>query len=100
VTKTEKSLLLYIECRATDHTGTIDSRQINDEERQILEKWHGKKFIVFGRIAFKDIGQKSITNYVVLSDEAWELASKLRRERADRMWGNRTWRTADEYRTS
>jgi len=89
MTKDEKSILLYLESCATDDIGRIDSRKINDIDLEIMKKWNKSGFISFGRLRSADIKSGSFkATWVKLSDEAWETAFKLRKERALRMEKN------------
>jgi len=97
-TRDEKTLLLFLETCAVDHSGRIDIRHMNKDDVQIAEAWHHVGYIEFGRIAFKNI-TGHYTNFVKLSDEAVMDAHQLRKERAMRCWNKRTWMTAKEYRT-
>lgn len=72
MTKAENSLLLYFEARATDHCGTVDRQQMNDEDREIAERWDDEGFVKYGMFG------------VVLSDEAIDAAHQLRKERIRR----------------
>ena len=98
-TQDEGSLLLYLETRAVDHDCRIDHRHLNDDDRVILKRWVETGIVEYGRVAsqrdpFGNV--QPAQNYVRLSEEAWELAHRLRRERADRRWANRTWQTTQE----
>lgn len=97
LTKLQQGLLLYIECRCVDHYGTIDGRNINDEEREQLEKWAEEKFIVYQRIGSHWVS-RGFGTCVKLSEEAWRLAHMIRRERGARMLAERWFKTTDELR--
>lgn len=86
--KDERSLLLYIETCAVDNNLKLDTRKLNDADWKILEIWKVMGFINHGRIRFKSIKNPFQTQWVELSDPAWELAHKERRERANRMLRN------------
>lgn len=99
LTKNEISLLLYLETRAVDHVGKVDMSRMNKEEFNICKEWAKEKFIHFGRIASKDIHKDSgLTNWVVLSEEAWEIAHAKRKKRFVRSYKERKWITTAELR--
>jgi hypothetical protein len=92
----ERSLLLFLETRAVDHGGLVDTVHMNEDDVEIAKRWTKEGFLEYGRVCAADV--KSCTAWVELSEEAWELAHKERRARADRMWAKRTWRSTAEYR--
>jgi hypothetical protein len=96
LTRNEQSQLLYLETRAVAYSGVVDTRMMNDGDMEIVKKWHEEGFIEFGRICFAD--RNFGTNYCHLSEEAWALAHALRKERAERGWKNRRWKTTEEFR--
>jgi hypothetical protein len=124
MTKDERSLLLYLETCAVDHTGKVDGIKMNDEDRAIAERWAQEGFIKYGRVCAADafpcatapeeeflteededegssaplLPRSSKLNWVQLSEEAWTLAHAERRARAERLWAKRDWRTTEEYR--
>jgi len=85
LTRDEKSLLLYFETCAVDNLGNVDSRRMNETDFEIAEKWNKSEFIEL------NLDQEVCANWVVLSEEAWEVVSKLRREKAERMFEKRDW---------
>lgn len=100
-TKDKRSLLLYLETRAVDHGGRIQDANMNADDFALAERWAETGYIEFGRIASEDLTGGAITaslHWCHLSSEAMDDAHRLRRERADRMWANRTWRTTAEKR--
>lgn len=97
MTKTEISLLLYLETRAVDHAGRINSQHINDDDLNILFKWKEEGFVESGRICFDDC--KNYENmWVRLSPDALKIAYQERCAKADRMWNNKTYTTTEEKR--
>lgn len=96
-TKDEKSLLLYLESRAVDYGGAVDSSHMNAEDFQLARRWNDSGFIRFGRIYSKDV-TGNLTNWVILSDEAWAEAHAERRARNARMQSAKTkfWTGFDE----
>jgi len=97
MTKDERGLLLYLESRAVDYGGRVDQRMMNADDFKIAEKWDSENFISFGRIVFRNINSQG-ANWVKLSEEALDLAHEERKERAKRMWENRTWISTDDSR--
>lgn len=92
------STLLYIEARAVDHSGSLKSENMNDDDFQTLKEWQDRNLIEFGRIAFKEQGKAGgATHWVRLSPEIRRAASIERDKRQDRLWLKRSWKTADEY---
>lgn len=93
MTKDELSLLLYLEACAVDHGGKVEAIRMNEGDFDIAERWKRTGFIQFGRI-FADAIRKSrgravVTNWVVLSESAWQAAHAERRARALRMFEQR-----------
>lgn len=100
-TKDERSLLLYLETRAVDHGGRIQDANMNADDFALAKRWVEAGYIEFGRIAFEDLrgGERTVSaHWCHLSPEALEDAHRLRRERAERMWASRTWRSTAEKR--
>ncbi len=97
--KDEVSLLLFLETRAVDHGGRVDSRFMNESDAAIAKKWSEMGFVRFGRIASEDCNANG-SNWVELSDDAWGEVSALRMERAKRNWKNRRFETTEEKRAS
>jgi len=99
MTKDEISLLLYLECRAVDHSGRVDTIHMNAEDMKIAERWAMEGFIKFGRIAFVNLTKGcGGTHWCNLSDVAWRVAAAERKARAWRLWTKRTWETAEEIK--
>lgn len=97
MTKKEKSLLLYLETRAVDYSGRVDSKYMNDEDFTLAKSWNEEGFIQFGRVS----AEYNITQgmyWCKLSEEAWKLASDERRNRAEGGWKSRWWKTTEEQR--
>jgi len=96
MSKDEKSLLLYLETRAVDYGGKVDTRHMNDIDFDIAKEWNREGFVKFGRIKSDDIMQPNENHYCVLSDEAFELAHQERKNRSIRMWAKKRWKTTEE----
>lgn len=99
LTKTEKSLLLFLECAAVDHAGIYRPESTNAEDCKLMDTWRDQGFIEHGRVASKWL-KEGRTVWVYLSAEAFKLAHELREERALRMWGNKTYGTTHELRAA
>lgn len=84
MTKDERSLLLYLETRAVDYGGKIDTRHMNKEDIDTAKGWNKEGFLWFGRIKFHDIAYH-MTHWCELSDEAWSLAHQERKARYKRI---------------
>lgn len=83
LTQAEQSILLYVEACAVDRKGLLDSMSMDDEDFAILERWDKSGFVRFGRLASKDIEitYTSCRSYWCdLSDEAWMMAHRERKE--------------------
>lgn len=89
-TREEDSLLLFLETCAVDF-GYVDVRHMNTEDMIIAERWNKDGFIIFRRMPFRWIEKlgcragKRNTHYVVFTPEAFNIAHKLRCERAGRV---------------
>lgn len=90
MTKEEKSLLLFLETRAVDYGGRVNTLHMNGEDFDIAKRWDEEGFVGFGRIVARNHNSDG-SHWVKLSDEAWKLAHKERKARAKRMWDNKTW---------
>lgn len=96
MTKDERSLLLFLETRATDHGGKVATVHMNKEDFEIAERWTAKGFVEFRRIPFHDINNKVprpkvCTYFVTLSEEAWTAAHAERRARCKRIRSKIGW---------
>ena len=82
----KNSLLVYLETCAVDYSGKVVGARMNAEEIEQARQWHEEDYLQFGRLPFKDIPKQmaATTHWVVLSDNAWQDAHRLRRERSDR----------------
>jgi len=95
MSKDERSLLLYLECRSVDYGGRVDALHMNAEDLTIAKKWNEEGFIEFGRIVYRNITNAG-TQFVKFSEEAWKLAHEERRARFNRMWLKRDWISTKE----
>lgn len=90
MSKVQRSLLLFLETCAVDHTGRVNSVHMNEDDFAIAEQWNKEGFIEFGRIYSKDCNHQGC-HWCKLSEQAFQLAHQERRERAHRMWVCKTW---------
>lgn len=94
LTKDERSLMLYLETRAVDHGGRVDTRHMNARDMKTAQRWaktpipgleHPGMFpitlIQFGRLKAKNV-TPSGTHYVTLSYQMFDIVGALRRKRA------------------
>lgn len=98
-TKDERSLLLYFEDCAVNKSGRTNGRHMNDEDSEVARRWNKSGFVNSGRIVHKHCDHSGST-WCRLSDEAWEKASKLRKERGQRLWENRNYTTTTDKQAS
>jgi len=99
LTREERSLLLYLEGRVVDNSGSLDMNHVDFLDRKILEFWAKNGFIEYGRIAYKDAMRIHAAEWCRLSPEAWALAHEERRARAERVWKKRSWSTTKEIKS-
>ena len=99
LTKTEKSLLLFLECAAVDNGGIYRPECTNAEDREIMDRWREEGFIDHGRVSSEYVTPARQV-WVQLTPEAMLLAQELRRARAERMWKARTWESTSEKRSA
>ena len=95
MSKDEKSLILFLETRQVDYGGRVNTQHMNSDDMEIASRWDKKGFIGFGRIVMRNHNSDG-THWCKLSEEAFQLAHELRRERAGRMWLNKTWLSTKE----
>jgi len=95
MSKDERSLLLFLETRAVDYGGRVDTRHMNEDDWKLAEKWNKNKFIRFGRIVIRHHNTDG-THWCLLSKKAWELAYKERKSRWERLWLKRSWLTTED----
>lgn len=95
MTAAEKSLLLYLETRAVDYGGRVNTLHMNTEDMEIAAKWNKEGFIKFGRIVMRHHNSDG-THWCRLSDNAWVLAHKERMNRWERLWAKREWLTTED----
>ncbi len=89
MTSDERNLLLYLETRAVDHGGIVDTKHMNKEDMDIAGKWNNEGFVKFGRIKFHSITSAG-TYWCELSDEAWNLAHAERKAKCARIMSKQT----------
>lgn len=88
MTRPERSLLLYLETRAADYSGKINSCHLNKDDFAICERWHEMGYIRFARLKTDYCENKGrydkITHLVILSPTAIADAHELRTARINR----------------
>lgn len=96
LSRDEKSLLLYLETRAVDFNGRVDTRHMNEDGQAIAKRWNTEGFVEWGRIIHADCNTQG-SMWCKLSDNAWDIVKQLRKDRAVRGFDNRVYtRTCDE----
>lgn len=88
-TKKDKSLLVFFETCMVDYGGRVQGCRMNADDHAIADRMVAEGLITFRRLPFAYIEtqRKKIdlfTHLVEFSDEAWDLAYRFRRDRADR----------------
>lgn len=97
--KSEKSLLLFLETCCVDRSGGVDLKYMSKEDLEMALDWDKSGFVSFKRIASEFLPRPSGSTYDChLSDKAWNICFKVRRERAERMYGLRSWRNIQEIK--
>lgn len=87
--KDERSLIVYLETRMVDHSGVVNLAHLNDTDRTTIEGWVARGLIEWGRLTDASIknsdGRTKIeTHWVILSEEALDIAYAERRARIKR----------------
>jgi len=91
--KDQISLLLYMETCLVDERGKMKSARMNEADFMNMKSWKEAGFIDAGRLPGSEVfdldNQAQVvsirnTHWVRFTDEAWVLAHRLRRERAER----------------
>ena len=98
MSKTELSLLLFLETCAVDHAGRIRTDSMNDDDRKIAERWNATGYVSYGRVCYAD-AVRGENAWCRLSATAFEDAHSERRARAERMWASKKYRTTEEARS-
>lgn len=89
LTKVERSIILYAESCSVDYGGLLEGVRMNNDDLTALRKFQDAGLLSFGRIPAKllrplsDFGRNP-TYWITFTDDAWQLASALRRQRAER----------------
>jgi hypothetical protein len=95
LTRDEKSLLTFLECAQTDMGGRFHGQHTNEDDQDTMERWAEWGYLKFGRIAAEFCNPQG-SHWVRLSPEAVDHAQRERRERQERMWAGRRYRTTEE----
>lgn len=87
LTRTEKSLLMYVETRIVDHDGLLGDQHLNTEDRIALHSLqYEADFLRSGRVPSEYLAQASrfgkCSTWAHLTEKGWEAVHRLRRERA------------------
>lgn len=87
-TKKDKSLLVFFETCMVDYGGRVQGCRMNADDHAIADRMVAEGLITFRRLPFAYIETQRktyelLTHIVELSDEAWQLAHRFRRNRAD-----------------
>ncbi|WP_323120020.1 hypothetical protein [Burkholderia alba] len=95
LTKTEHSIILYAESCSVEYGGLLEGMRMNDDDLTALRKFADAGILAFGRVPAKLLGPLSDfggkpTHWITFTDEAWQLAHALRRQRAARGSASRT----------
>ncbi|MCA8048056.1 hypothetical protein BLA18110_02089 [Burkholderia lata] len=89
LTKVERSIILYAESCSVEYGGLLEGMRMNDADLVSLGRFEDAGILSFGRVPaallepLSHYGRKP-THWVTFTDEAWQLAHLLRRERAAR----------------
>lgn len=100
MTKDQQALLLYLETRAVDHGGLVDTRHMSAADVEQAMRWNEDGFLEFGRILAANVGSFGCSHWVALSEAAWRDAFGERRARAERTWKKRMWAKNSEKNES
>lgn len=95
MSRDERSLLLYLETRAVDCGGRVDTIRMNQDDFDIAKKWNDEGFIRFGRIVMRHHNSEG-THWCLFSDDAWKLAHQERKARWERIWLKKDWLTTED----
>lgn len=89
LTRDQKSILLYAECALVDRGGLLTGARMNEDDMANLKLFADAGILKFGRIphallrsASRSSDNYPSTHWVEFTDVAWELAQKLRLDRA------------------
>ena len=90
LTRKGESLLVYLETRAVDHDGRVDTRKMNKTDMKLAAQWAAEGYIVWWkRLPWAEIERINevgvvATHHINLGAEAMAIAHRLRGERAER----------------
>ncbi len=85
------NLILYLEICLVDNQGCICSIRMNNVDWDIMEELKKEGLINYGRLHSKYIRNQTQRNldlrshWVEFNEQTWDIAHKLRKERAERM---------------
>lgn len=95
LTKVERSIILYAESCSVEYGGLLEGMRMNEHDLVALRKFEEAGILSFGRCPaallepLSAYGRKP-THWITLTDDAWNLAHALRRQRAARGSASRT----------
>ena len=85
----QQSLLVYLETCLVDYGGKCESRRMNEDDFKQIALWKDCNLVRFGRLFAREVVDQTrtrlSTHWVLFSEEAWSLAHRWRRERAERL---------------
>jgi len=89
ITRDAVSLLLYLETRAVDHAGLVDSRHMSGDDFDLVNNLEADGYVAFGRRPAKSFidergPQHYLTHWVRLLPRGWKKAHRERRAKAER----------------
>ena len=99
MTHQQRSVLIYLETRAVDHGGLVDTRMMNKQDMDIVDAWVAAGYIGFGRVQAKDVELTGCTHWVTIGELALAAAHAERKARIIRVWTQRQWRKSSEAST-
>jgi len=87
--RNQQELLVFLETCLVDRGGKVESIRMNKDDFEQIVLWKDCNLIRFGRLfareALDQTRSRLNTHWVLFSEEAWSLAHKFRRERAERL---------------
>lgn len=79
----EARLLVYLESRAVDYGGIVDTSRMDEDEKVLAAKWNSEGFIWYGEKKVHG-GKRGFNHWVVLTEEAWAVSAADRQAIAKR----------------
>ena len=91
----EARLLIQLGAACWDASGGLKSDLITPDEHEIMCRWKRWGIIDFGEIA-PPLPRSGHDSWVRLGPTAWAVMGLLLRDRSDRLWRDRAFKTAEE----